>query len=165
MFHLFFLGANSVGECGYGTTTSIFLTQNLPYVAMPATVTITSITAVWGSTCAITGSGSIICWGYNISGQLGRGDIITQIWSFTAGKAISFSDSEPAIQVTGGYQFFCSIFQSGRARCWGKNKDIGATGCLGQEHSRSSVGNAGSDMSSISYISFAPGAGKVSLLN
>jgi alpha-tubulin suppressor-like RCC1 family protein len=84
----------------------------------PAALTLVQATAVakltGGSdhTCALSPSGTVTCWGLNISGQLG----------------VSGSPSSPVqltltnvVDLSAGYGHTCAVFGDGGVSCWGDN--------------------------------------------
>lgn len=76
----------------------------------------TPIAASWATTCALTSSGGVACWGSNGSGELGVGD-----------ETLSSSDTpltpnglaSGAQAVFGGGSGFCAMRDTGRFECWG----------------------------------------------
>jgi alpha-tubulin suppressor-like RCC1 family protein len=72
------------------------------------------------STCAITGSQNVVCWGYNLHGQLGNGgttDMMTPVEvSLTSGAG--YLGGVTAIAV--GQNHACAV-ASGNVYCWGYN--------------------------------------------
>jgi alpha-tubulin suppressor-like RCC1 family protein len=67
------------------------------------------------STCAALSDGTIQCWGYNASGNLGNG---TTNNSLTAVTTYS-NNANPATQVSVGLYTGCAVFHDGTAECWG----------------------------------------------
>ncbi|WP_146155956.1 hypothetical protein [Enhygromyxa salina] len=132
-------GANAVGQLGVGDTTTIG--DNEPPSAgelvFDGTDGIERVAAgVWHN-CALTVSDELICWGRNISGQLGYGN------SQSLGDDEPPSDAGPvdvrpgalpndasisAVALGGGHS--CVLFSTGEVLCWGGNED----GELGQGH-------------------------------
>ncbi len=69
-----------------------------------------------GHTCAVLNTGSVNCWGFNHSGQLGRGS--------TGGPALTAYAVEGisnAVQVVTGESHSCALLQTGTVACWGDN--------------------------------------------
>jgi len=62
--------------------------------------------------------GFISCWGYNNSGQIGRGDT----YSPFSPNGISIDwDTSYAVAVTTGSEHTCALSDSGNIKCWGSN--------------------------------------------
>jgi len=74
------------------------------------------------STCAITVSGALKCWGANFSGQLAYGPTTSQP---SAVNALGLHSR--VIAVGGGRAHTCALTSSGSVKCWGLN----AAGQLG----------------------------------
>jgi alpha-tubulin suppressor-like RCC1 family protein len=68
------------------------------------------------STCAALTDGTVQCWGYNGSGNLGNG---TSTNSLTAVTTYSNTAGNPALQVSAGLYTGCAVFHDGTAECWG----------------------------------------------
>jgi alpha-tubulin suppressor-like RCC1 family protein len=108
-------GPDSNGELGDGN-------PNYTIVSTPVLATVVSQTnpakgiSMGASTCAALTDGTIECWGYNGSGNLGNG---TSTNSLTAVTTYSNSASNPALQVSAGLYTGCAVFHDGTAECWG----------------------------------------------
>jgi alpha-tubulin suppressor-like RCC1 family protein len=107
-------GANDWGQLGYGITSYQILT---PVRVWGGALTTTAIAAGDFHTCALwmTG-GSVVCWGMNISGQLGDGGVyhvsLTPVWVLGISTATA---------ITAGDGHTCAVLADGTARCWGWN--------------------------------------------
>jgi len=75
------------------------------------------------ATCAVKVSGTVYCWGYGSSGQLGNGtvNVVTQD---TPAQVPGISD---ALQLAAGFGHFCALRANGQVLCWGEN-GVGQTG-------------------------------------
>jgi hypothetical protein len=121
-------GNNSYGQLGLGSTQTTFGTSaahmgdNLPYLDLGTTDTITSIHAMHYSTCAVFSTGKAKCWGKNDFGQLGL-DHTTSIGTTSAqmGTALAYVKGVTGIELfaTGG-DHACAT-TSAALRCWGYN--------------------------------------------
>ncbi len=121
-------GNGSDGRLGYGNTQSVG-DDEVPAAVGPVNLggrTARAIAAGDFHTCAILDDGSMRCWGFGASGQLGNG-----------GTA-NIGDNEPAAAgvvalpraaraVAGGAGHTCAILDDGSVSCWG----FGANGRLG----------------------------------
>jgi alpha-tubulin suppressor-like RCC1 family protein len=72
-------GYNQFGQLGLGDATTrgnaaADMGDALPYVNLGKLVSVASVSAGADHTCATLADGSLKCWGYNQSGQLGTGN-------------------------------------------------------------------------------------------
>jgi alpha-tubulin suppressor-like RCC1 family protein len=70
-------------------------------------------------TCALLGTGGVVCWGLNLDGQLGHG---------TSGHANDTSTPVGVLGITtatgigAGAYFTCAVVDRGNVKCWGDNQ-------------------------------------------
>ena len=123
-------GTGYYGELGQGDTMSRGygpgqMGDALPAVDLGPGRTATSITAGGYHTCATLDDGSVKCWGYNGSGQLGLGDTDTRgDGPGEMGAALSPVDlgsGRTAIAVVAGSEHTCAVLDGGDLKCWGSN--------------------------------------------
>ena len=126
-------GQNSYGQLGIGNNTR----QNAPVQVLGpgGTGVLSDVSAVGGgsaTTCAAKTDGTVYCWGYNNSGQLGIGNTANQtapVQVLGAGGTGVLSDVSA---VEGGYLHTCALQTDGTVYCWGYNNwgqvGIGSTG-------------------------------------
>ena len=69
-------------------------------------------------TCAIFELGTVKCWGWNFSGQLGNG---TNTRTNTPGAPINLGTNRTATAITAGYRHTCAILDDNTVKCWGGN--------------------------------------------
>jgi alpha-tubulin suppressor-like RCC1 family protein len=105
-------GENTVGELGDGTTTDR-LTPT-PVVGLGSGVN--KIAAGGVHTCALTAAGGVLCWGYNLEGELGNGTDSMQ----TTPTAVSGSETG-VVAITTGTKHACALTTAGSVLCWGWN--------------------------------------------
>jgi alpha-tubulin suppressor-like RCC1 family protein len=73
------------------------------------------LTAGWYHTCALQPSGSVRCWGNNVSGQLGNGTAVSSTTS------VSVTGLADAVSLASGSYHTCALRASGGVSCWGSN--------------------------------------------
>ncbi len=109
-------GVGHDGQLGDGTTQA----RSLPGDVTGLTEGVVAIAAGYQHACAITGSGSVKCWGANDRGQLGDGTTTnrtTPVDAFGLGSGVAalsldrFSTSRHA----------CALTADGGVKCWGVN--------------------------------------------
>ena len=133
-------GANSYGQLGRGDIGSSFGSgtpkevQNLSHAQ--------EIVAGGSHTCARLGSGKVMCWGYNSSGQLGRGGTGS---SFGIPKEVQ--NLSHAQEIAVGRAHTCARVGSGKVMCWGDN----SFGQLG----RGSIGSSSGTPKEVQNLSHA----------
>lgn len=75
--------------------------------------------------CAILNDGSVKCWGYNSSGQLGQGSIADL--GDGAGEmgdallAVNLGTGKTATEIAAGREHTCAILNDETLKCWGNN--------------------------------------------
>jgi len=106
-------GRNDNGQLGTGNTTNL---------SQPTSVTLSGISFAnldcgYSSTCAVTTTGAVYCWGRNDTAQLGLGD--------TTQRLLPALRAEPAnvtwTQVAMGANHGCAVSTTGSLWCWGYN--------------------------------------------
>jgi alpha-tubulin suppressor-like RCC1 family protein len=106
-------GDNWKGQLGNGMSGN---TADSPVPVKVSNLTnATQITVgVWHS-CALLAGGSVRCWGYNSSGQLGDGsDVDASIPT----AVVNIADVDT---ITSGSQHVCALHTDGSVSCWGHN--------------------------------------------
>ena len=113
-------GSNTLGQVGNGIGTFPD-GGDPPNVITPSSVSMagTDIVGIGNGlnhTCAIKSDHSLVCWGYNYSGQLGDGKKVPQ-----SATPIAVSGVSNVVQVAGGIVFTCAVISGGSVKCWGDN--------------------------------------------
>jgi len=105
-------GQNTYGQLGDGTTVDRLTPMDVTGLQND----VIAVRAGYGHTCALTGGGSIKCWGANSDGQLGDG---TNIARLTPVTVKGFENGATALTL--GFEHTCAITSAGGVRCWGRN--------------------------------------------
>ncbi|HEC08529.1 MAG TPA: hypothetical protein ENI86_03050, partial [Acidimicrobiales bacterium] len=101
------------------------------------------ITAGGNSTCVVTETGAVKCWGSNSSGQLGQGDNTDR--GDNPGEmganlpAVDLGAGRTATAITAGTNHTCALLDNDTVKCWGNN----VLGQLGQGDANSRGGDPG----------------------
>jgi alpha-tubulin suppressor-like RCC1 family protein len=106
-------GLNSLGQLGDGTNEN----HHTPVDVVGLSSPVIAITAGNLHTCALTSAGSVMCWGYNLYGQLGDGtttDSNTPVAVNGLGSGV--------VAIDAGTNFTCAVKASGSVMCWGRNQ-------------------------------------------
>jgi len=108
-------GLNEYGELGNGTSGSNH-NSSVP-VAVVGGLTFTSLSAgPGGHACGVAVGGAAYCWGYNSSGQLGTGSLVTSSSPVPVSGGLSFA----SLSAGQNWQT-CGVAIGGAAYCWGNN--------------------------------------------
>lgn len=111
-------GSNNTGELGNGSLDPIFA---LPPPPVPTPPGVVRLYAGPGSTCALTRSGAVHCWGANTNGSFARG-ITSQVGGAPGEMpppASAFGG--PVKDLAVGFDHVCAVLVSGEVRCAGSN--------------------------------------------
>jgi hypothetical protein len=116
-------GSNFMGQLGNGTTEDSAVPVTVSGITNAIGIATGDGTDVAGDgsgkapghTCALLSTGSVQCWGQNVSGELGD-DTTTD-----SSVPVSVSDITTAVAVAAGYQHSCAALADGTVRCWGAN--------------------------------------------
>jgi predicted outer membrane repeat protein len=92
--------------------------------SVPTTAVVTKLATGSEAThaCAVLQSGTMMCWGFNLYGQLGTG-----AKSMNITVPITVSGLTDAVDASIGFSHSCALRSNGTVRCWGRN----ANGVLG----------------------------------
>lgn len=117
-------GDNSVGQLG---NDSVVFSSNIPVSvlagpAQPPLAGAAQITTGRSHSCALSIAGTVKCWGFNTSAQLGNGDNLrthnTPV-DVIAGPALP--PLSGAIAVSAGEDYTCALMGNSGVKCWGAN--------------------------------------------
>jgi hypothetical protein len=111
-------GNNGDGQLGDGDDTN----SNVPAAVTGGALTdktVTDITAGAYHTCALISDGTVTCWGWNSSGQLGTGDDTNSNVpvAVTGGALVN----KTVTDITAGAYHTCALISDGTVTCWGWN--------------------------------------------
>jgi cysteine-rich repeat protein len=131
-------GAGGFGILGYGNTDNVGDSpDNLPVDAgnVPVGGRVVQIAAKGSHTCALLDTGSVRCWGRNISGQLGYGNTssVGDTPDNLPSDAGDVRVGGAVVQIAAGAQHTCALIDTGNVRCWG----AGSSGRLGYGNAES----------------------------
>ena len=111
-------GANHFGQLGNGSTAP----SAVPVDVRSLEAGVVGLSGSGNHTCALTGEGTVKCWGANESGQLGNGS------TDNSGVPVDVAGLGPGVlQVSAGASHTCALTRSRTVLCWGTN----GTGELG----------------------------------
>jgi uncharacterized repeat protein (TIGR01451 family) len=129
-------GQSNLGQLGIGINTSVGggpgqMGDSLPAVSLGTGRTAVAIRTKFNHTCAVLDNGSLKCWGWNVGGQLGIGDVDDRGEApgemGDALPAVDVGTNRTVVAVTTGITHTCARLDNGSLRCWG----ISNTGQLG----------------------------------
>jgi uncharacterized protein (TIGR03437 family) len=124
---VFCWGSNVEGQLGNGTNTKSL-------TPVPITGLLSGVVGVSAGaefTCALTQSGTVMCWGSNTTGDLGNGTTNDSNVPVEVLDAAGTSPLSGVIAISAGQYFVCALTSAGSVLCWGDN----AEGELGPEPS------------------------------
>ena len=104
--------------------------EYLPVVDLGKGIKATSADGDLAYGCAVVNGGRVKCWGSNLYGQLGLGDLVDRDQPSQLGDALPFVDlgtGVVATRVVSANHHSCAIVNEGRLKCWGE----GSGGLLG----------------------------------
>jgi len=113
------------GNAAYGQLGDGVIGGAREYAQTISSTSLSTMVAVGGHhSCALKSDGSVLCWGNNNAGQLGRATV-------SAGEAspakVSLSVGVTITQINAGTSHTCGLRPNGQVLCWGE----GSTGQLG----------------------------------
>jgi alpha-tubulin suppressor-like RCC1 family protein len=109
-------GDDSLGQLGNGTSTTTPIQGPVDVTGLTGGVK--AVSAGSDSACALTASGGVKCWGWNVYGQLGTGSLPQ---SATPVDVTGLTSGITAISA--GDQHACAVTTQGGVKCWGSNKN------------------------------------------
>lgn len=112
-------GYNNNGQLGDGTTA----TRMTPVAVSGLSSGVAAIAVGGFHTCALLTTGSVQCWGFNASGQLGTGSMSgPEACPTSCSKTpVPVSGVSNAIAIAAGETHTCALLAAGGVQCWGEN--------------------------------------------
>lgn len=108
-------GDNSDGQ-GFTPPPTIIEQPLVSYLQAPGSPAITSLSAGGDHVCGLRDDGSVVCWGANGAGQLGRGTV-------GSNGPPGITVGSPAFStVSAGGNTTCALDAEGHPWCWGRNQ-------------------------------------------
>src|SRR5262249_35545833 len=100
--------------------------SDVPGVVAGLPSDVTTVASGGAHVCALTASGGVYCWGWNLYGQLGDGVAIHAPWSC---KGFDCSPTPVAVSglssgvaaISAGFEHTCALTNAGGVYCWGTN--------------------------------------------
>jgi alpha-tubulin suppressor-like RCC1 family protein len=127
--------------CPFGTTTITICARN---VCRPLKICVDPVVAVSAGqahTCALTDSGSVLCWGDNTDGQLGSaqttgcGSLTSEPYCTPTPTRITCTAGSPCTfkQISAGQRHTCAVDTNDQLFCWGSNssQQLGVPAVMG----------------------------------
>lgn len=132
-------GHNSDGQAGIGSTDGSIgnatseMGDNLPFIDLGPSETVSSLYLAPYSTCAITNSNKLKCFGRNNYGQLGQGDTVNRgRSSLDMGSnllEVQLGTGKHATMIGMSENSTCALLNDNTVKCWGhdENGSLGST--------------------------------------
>jgi alpha-tubulin suppressor-like RCC1 family protein len=120
-------GENSLGQLGNhssGNDSSTPVTVQIlsePVGGLSGLIDLTGVAALaagFRHNCALRADGTVVCWGDNRHGQLGKDPLLT-----SSSFAIDVAGVSNAIALAGGNAHTCALLSNGKVKCWGLNNN------------------------------------------
>jgi alpha-tubulin suppressor-like RCC1 family protein len=110
-------GSNNFGQLSETTAT----TQRLYATAIPSITNASSVYAGNGNTCVLKTDGSVTCFGYNTSGQLGDGSLISRYTPYDNVGGFLSANGNGVVHIALGIYNSCFVLSTGSVYCTGSD--------------------------------------------
>jgi hypothetical protein len=121
-------GYNGNGQLGVEDnvargSTAASMGDNLPVANLGTGRTAVAIAIGSSATCVILDNGSVKCWGFNVYGQAGTGDLINRGYApGTMGDnlpVVNLGTGKTAVQISMSTLHVCAVLNDASIKCWG----------------------------------------------
>jgi alpha-tubulin suppressor-like RCC1 family protein len=132
-------GYNAFGTVGDGTTTD----ATSPTVIDSGTTYAALTNSLTHTTCAITTSGVLKCWGQGTNGQIGNGASSNRLGPTIVNSGVSFST------VSNSQNAACAITTTGILKCWGLDRNFNIGLAVNTSYSSPQIIHSGESFSQV----------------
>ena len=118
-------GYNGAGQLGNGTKTYNSTPTPVQVKGVGGTGTlanVTQISAGFHHTCAFSSAGTVKCWGFNDSGQLGNGTTTQSSTPVQVKDVAGAGTLSNVTQISAGGSYICALLADNTVACWGDNE-------------------------------------------
>ncbi len=141
-------GYNGNGSLGLGDPDIVFVGDDetpADVGPVPVGAPVRQLVPGGEHTCAVFFDGKVKCWGSNLSGQLGYGDVVDRGLDAPV-ASLGFVDvGGPVRQLAAGAESTCARLVDGRVKCWGNGQfatlGYGNTNNVGDDETPAQVGS------------------------
>jgi alpha-tubulin suppressor-like RCC1 family protein len=117
-------GLNDLGQIASQVVSNTTLYPPSPCCSSPLLSGLSAVASGWYHACGITGAGTVACWGYNVSGQLGNNTTTQATSGMSSAPVTVLTAAGPltgAVELALGRYHSCARTASRRVYCWGSN--------------------------------------------
>ncbi|MCC7442362.1 MAG: hypothetical protein IT285_12065 [Bdellovibrionales bacterium] len=161
-------GRNDQGQLGQGDINargdgSGEMGASLLAVDVGTGLTVKSVSLSYQQTCVVLSDDTAKCWGFNMTGQLGRDDQNAVGWA--GGQMgdsltpINVGAGRTVAHIAAGRNHTCAILDNATVKCWGLNSE----GQLGQGNTTNVGDGLGNTMASLNAVSLGGAATALSI--
>ena len=152
-------GANTYGQLGLGDTNNRGdgpneMGASLQDINFGTAQTVVELAVGGYHGCALFDDNTVRCWGFNLNGQLGLGDVENRGDDLADTLLpIDLGTSKTILHLSLGFRHSCVLFYDGSVKCWGSN----GFGNLGQADETTRGDDAGEMGTNLPYVNFGTG--------
>lgn len=115
--HVYCWGFNGDGQLGDGTTSTPLSPVATDESGLAGGTLFSQVSVGYDSSCAVTTTGGVYCWGANATGQLGDGTTTGS----SVPVAVTGLGPDTVSQISVGDGFACAVTTTNGMYCWGNN--------------------------------------------